>query len=86
MTGSMSCPGHRSLDLCRALAVAHAEDFRSAVRPFIDAARKAGGGTSRRASIGRASSRPSGPTPSDIRAWARDQGIEVKDRGRFPQS
>jgi len=37
------------------LNAAHAEEFRNAVRPFIDAAGKAGGsGTTRRASTGRA--------------------------------
>jgi Lsr2 len=66
------------------LNAVHAEEFRKALRPFIDAARKAGGGTSRRVSTGRASSRPNGPTPSDVRAWARGQGIEVKDKGRVP--
>jgi hypothetical protein len=67
------------------LNAVHAEEFRKAVQPFIDAARKAGGsGTSRPASTGRASSRPGGPSPSDVRTWARGQGIEVKDKGRVP--
>jgi Lsr2 len=67
------------------LSAVHAGEFRKAVQPFIDAARKAGGsGASRRAGTSRASSRPSGPSPSDVRAWAKDQGIEVKDKGRVP--
>jgi Lsr2 len=67
------------------LSAVHTEEFRKAVRPFIDAARKAGAdGTSRRASTSRTSSGPSGPSPSDVRSWARDQGIEVKDKGRVP--
>src|ERR1700727_1578930 len=35
----------------------------------------------------RRASRPAarrGPSPSDIRAWARSEGIEVKDKGRVP--
>jgi hypothetical protein len=66
------------------LNAVHAGEFRKAVRPFIDAARKAGGSASRRASTSRALSRPGGPSPSDVRTWARGQGIEVKDKGRVP--
>jgi hypothetical protein len=58
----------------------HAEQFRKAVQKYIDAGRKAG--VSRRpASRG---SRPAGPSPSQVRGWAKSQGIEVKDRGRVP--
>ena len=56
----------------------HAKDFQNAVSPFVGAARKVGG-------VGRRASRstPStGPSPSEVRQWAKEQGIEVKDRGR----
>jgi D-alanyl-D-alanine carboxypeptidase len=66
------------------LNAAHAEQFRQSVQPFIDAARKASGSASRRASASRASSRPAAPSPSEVRTWARGQGIEVKDKGRVP--
>lgn len=66
------------------LNAAPAAEFRKAVQPFIAAARKTGGGASRRAGTSRGSSRPSGPSPSDVRAWARGQGIKVKDKGRVP--
>jgi len=58
----------------------HAEQFRKAVSPFIEAARKSGTG-SRRASR---TARPGGPSPSEVRDWAKSQGIAVKDRGRVP--
>ena len=67
------------------LNAVYAEEFRTARQPFIDAARKAGnGGVARRAGAARAAARPSGPNPSVVRAWAKDQGIEVKDKGRVP--
>jgi Lsr2 len=58
----------------------HAEQFRKSVQPFIDAARKAGARTRR---VSRAA-RPSGPSQTAVREWARGQGMEVKDRGRVP--
>jgi hypothetical protein len=65
------------------LSKPHAGELRSALEPFIASARRvtAAGGGSRRAS------RPAarrGPNPSDVRAWARSEGIEVKDKGRVP--
>jgi Lsr2 len=60
----------------------HAEQFRKAVSPFIEAARKSGGTWSRRAASRAA--RSSGPSPSEVRDWAKAQGIAVKDRGRVP--
>jgi hypothetical protein len=67
------------------LSKAHAGELRSALEPFVASARRVtaagGGGGSRRAS------RPAarrGPNPSDVRAWARSEGIEVKDKGRVP--
>lgn len=56
----------------------HAKEFQNAVSPFVGAARKVGG-DGRRASRGTPST---GPSPSEVRQWAREQGIEVKDRGR----
>jgi hypothetical protein len=58
----------------------HAEQFRKSVQPFIDAARKAGARTRR---VSRAA-RPSAPSQTAVREWARGQGMEVKDRGRVP--
>ena len=64
------------------LSAEHAEALRSALAPFIGAARRsraagrpARGG--RRAGAG-------GLDTAEVREWARAQGIEVKDRGRIP--
>ena len=58
----------------------NARAFRKQLAPFVEHARKAG----------RAQRRPrtssSRQRSGDIRAWARDQGIAVSDRGRIPAS
>lgn len=59
----------------------HASEFRQAVKPYADAARKAG--TPARRS-GR-SSRRGNPDPSEVRAWAKAEGLAVNDRGRVPE-
>jgi Lsr2 len=61
------------------LSTKHAAAFRAQLAPFIEHARKAGRGQRRRA--GRAAS--SRERSADIRAWAKDQGITVSDRGRI---
>jgi len=65
------------------LSAAHAADLRAALAPFIAASRKVPGAARR---PGRAA-RPAaagGISTTEIREWARTQGIEVKDRGRVP--
>jgi hypothetical protein len=67
------------------LSKAHAGELRTALEPFVASARRAtaaGGGGTRRAAARPAARR--GPSPSDVRAWARSEGIEVKDKGRVP--
>jgi len=60
----------------------NAKAFRKQLAPFIEHARKTGRGPRRQA--GRtASSRQRG---SGIRAWAKERGIPVSDRGRIPAS
>jgi Lsr2 len=66
------------IDLSRKNAAA----FRRKVAPFIEHARRAGRGQRRRP--GRTAS--SRERSADIRAWAKDQGITVSDRGRIPAS
>lgn len=64
------------------LRTSNAATFRRQLAPFIDHARRAGRGPRRRA--GRtAASRERSP---DIRAWAKNQGIAVSERGRIPAS
>lgn len=64
------------------LSAGHAAELRAALEPYIQAGRKLSGGP-RRASRG--STRgvaADGPRPSDVREWAKSQGLEVSDRGR----
>ena len=60
----------------------NARAFRRQLAPFIEHARRAGRGQRRR-SVRTASSRQ---RSGDIRAWAKDAGIQVSDRGRIPAS
>lgn len=62
------------------LSARNAKDFRKQLAPFVEHARKSGRAAPRRAARTAASRQRSG----DIRSWARDQGIEVSDRGRIP--
>ena len=69
----------------------NATKLRDAVAPFVDAARKAGGGGGRR---GRSAGKEAEAQPARsnreetaaIRQWAREHGHEVSDRGRIPKS
>jgi hypothetical protein len=56
----------------------HADQFNAAVGPFIAAARRV---SSRKSAKGTRTARHD---LSDVRAWARDQGIKVSTRGRIP--
>jgi hypothetical protein len=69
------------------LTDAHAKQLRAALGPFLTAGRKS-------ASVGRtprrgrtktsASAAPArGPSPEDIRAWAKSQKLQVSERGRI---
>ena len=49
----------------------------------MQAARRAGGSARRPARGGRRASR-SGVDSTEVREWAKAQGIDVKDRGRVP--
>ena len=60
----------------------NARAFRTQLTPFIEHARKAGRGQLRRSSRTAASRQRTG----DIRAWAKDHGVTVSERGRIPAS
>jgi hypothetical protein len=64
------------------LSTKNAVAFRRQLAPFIDHARKTGRGPRRRP--GRSAS--SRERSADIRAWAKDHGIAVSERGRIPAS
>jgi hypothetical protein len=61
----------------------HAQALRAALAPYVGAARRAGGGARRPARAARRAS-ASGLNTTEVREWAKSQGIEVKDRGRVP--
>jgi hypothetical protein len=60
----------------------HTQELRNALAPFISSARRAGG-TQRRIRTSRRAS-ANGVDPTEVREWAKGQGIDVKDRGRVP--
>jgi len=57
----------------------HADQLAKAIGPYIEAARKVS--PARRAARGARTARHD---QSDVRAWARAQGLKVSDRGRIP--
>jgi nucleoid-associated protein Lsr2 len=61
----------------------HARELRDALARYVGAARRAAGSARRPARAGRRGS-AGGPNPTEVREWAKEQGIEVKDRGRVP--
>jgi len=66
------------------LTTANADKLRGALEPYVAKGRRTGGRSQRgkgRASSGGGSS---SPDTAKIRAWAKDQGYEVNDRGRVP--
>ena len=63
------------------LRASHAEAFRKQLAPYLEHARKAGRSPRRSGRIA-ASRQHSG----DIRAWAKDHGIAVSERGRISAS
>lgn len=63
------------------LSAEHTDELHTALGTYIDHARKVGG-TSRRAPRGRRGA--SAIDTTAVRTWAREQGIDIKDRGRVP--
>ena len=61
----------------------HAQALRDALARYVHAARRARGGARRLARGGRRAS-ASGVDSTEVREWAKAQGIDVKDRGRVP--
>ncbi len=62
----------------------HAQALRDALARYAGAARRVGGAARRPArSNGRGAS-ANGLNTTEVREWAKAQGIDVKDRGRVP--
>ncbi|MET3172816.1 UNVERIFIED_ORG: hypothetical protein ABIB52_000644 [Arthrobacter sp. UYCu721] len=55
---------------------AHAEELRALMRPYTEAARKAGAGTG-------PARRSAGARSGEVRAWAKEQGLAVNSRGKI---
>ena len=64
------------------LSAGHARQLRDALAPYIGVARRSG--NSGRAQTGRKTTQAAAPNPTEVREWARTQGIDIKDRGRVP--
>ena len=64
------------------LSTKNATAFRRRFAPYIEHARKTGRGQRRRPGRSASSREHSG----NIRAWAKEHGIAVSDRGRIPAS
>ena len=66
------------------LSTANAEKLREALRPYAAAGRRAQSKPARTA--GPRASAGGNPETAKIRAWAKENGYEVSDRGRIHQS
>ena len=62
----------------------NAEALRKALSRYVEAARRSGGTASRRPARSARRTAASGLNTTEVREWAKAQGIEVKDRGRVP--
>jgi len=65
------------------LNAGHAKELRDGLARYVDAARRVGDGARKPVRGGRRGP-TSGLDTTEVREWARAQGIEVKDRGRVP--
>ncbi len=64
---------------------AHAEELRAALAGYVGHARKvAGSKRGRKSPSSSASTAANGTSASEIRDWARSNGMDVPDRGRIP--
>jgi hypothetical protein len=63
------------------LSTKHSDELRDSLKTYIAHARKVGGG--RRGSA-RAGRKPSAIDTVAVRAWARENGFDIKERGRVP--
>ena len=64
----------------------HSEELRSALGRYVSHARKVGGASRRTGRAAGRAGRGSGSSvnTTEIRNWARENGYDIKDRGRVP--
>ncbi len=65
------------------LSTGHAKELQTALARYIDAGRKVTG-AARQAGRTRRQAPANGIRNTEMRAWAKAQGLEVKERGRVP--
>jgi hypothetical protein len=65
------------------LNAGHARELRDVLARYTGSARRVGS-TARRPARGGRKGSASGLNTTEVREWVREQGIEVKDRGRVP--
>ena len=65
------------------LSTEHAKELRTALGRYIHAGRRVTG-TARRAAPNGRKAPASSLSNTEVRTWARTQGLEVKERGRIP--
>ena len=61
----------------------HAQALRASLARYVEAARRSPGSSSRRPARGGRGA-ATGVNTTEVRDWAKSQGIDVKDRGRIP--
>jgi hypothetical protein len=67
------------------LTTDNADKLRGLLLPYTDSGRRTGGRAGRgRTKAARTAGTASGQDTAKIRAWAKEQGYEVNDRGRVP--
>ena len=60
----------------------NASALRDALAPYVGHARPVSGRSNRRSASTSSRAASGGPAPSEIRAWARENGFDVPERGR----
>lgn len=66
------------------LTTANAEKLRGLLDPYTKGGRRTGGRATTARAKGRASATTGNPDTAEIRAWAKENGYNVNDRGRVP--
>jgi len=61
----------------------HSQQLRDALARYVAAARRTGA-SAKQPARGRRKTSASAPNSTEVRDWAKTQGIDVKDRGRIP--
>ena len=64
------------------LSTEHAQALRDALERYVTAARRAGG--ARRPARSGTKAPAAGLNSTEVREWAKAQGLEIRDRGRVP--